>query len=261
MAGAGRRANFFCLIVANFLIVTGCADASPWGRAPGSFFLSSRFDYFSAGAAGAQFERYESNTYGEIGLPAAFIIGGKVIYGTSIATGDLSPTAASGVSEAELFLQRELFRQGSSVVAFKLTGASPTRFAAGARPGFVSDGADVEARVLYGATLAERPLKVFATAEAGYRRRFGEGADQIRLDTLIGVAPTSRLLFLGEVLSSVSSRNELPGGSDFDIVRAQSSAVIRLSKRWAVQGGASFEFAGRNVLLGETYFIGLWTEF
>ncbi len=261
MVEAARRANFLCLIVSFLTIGIGSADASPWGRAPGAFFLSSRFDYFSAAAAEARFERYESNTYGEIGLPAAFTIGGKVVYGTSIATGDLTPTAASGVSEAELFLQRELIRKGGSVVALKLTGASPTRFAAGARPGFVSDGADLEARVLYGATIVERPLKVFATAEAGYRRRFGDGADQVRLDGLVGVAPTPRLLFLGEVLSSVSARNEQLGGSDFDIVRAQSSAVVRFSKRWAIQGGASFEFAGRNVLLGETYFVGLWTEF
>lgn len=237
------------------------AYASPWGQAPGRFYLSSRFDYFSASDAERRFERYESTNYSEFGLPSSFTLGGKVVYGTSVATDELAKTASSGVSEAELFLQKTIIQRGRAVIAAKLTGASPSRFAAGTRPGFVSDGADLEARLLYGATLSERPVKVFTTFEAGYRRRFGDGADQIRMDALVGVAPAPRLLFLGEMLSSVSARNERPGGADFDILRAQPSAIFRVSKRWALQGGASIEFAGRNVLLGDTYFFSLWTEF
>ncbi|GAB4529280.1 MAG: hypothetical protein Kow00133_18090 [Amphiplicatus sp.] len=267
---ARREGRFF--VYAFLIAAAGAADAacaSPWGREAGELFLSTRTDYFRAEAAAEApdalgpvfFERVESHLYGELGLPRRLMVGGKVVYGSSTFFDGYSAFAADGVSEIEGFIQGELRRGDRGVLALRLAGAAPARFEAGARPGFESDGVDVEARLLYGRNLALRPIKIFAAAEAAYRRRFGAAADQLRADLLVGVAPLSRLMFLAESFAVKGVGAAGPGGADFDIVRLQASAAWRATRRWTVQAGVSSEIAGRNVLTGEAYFLSLWTWF
>ncbi|MBB5517388.1 hypothetical protein [Amphiplicatus metriothermophilus] len=269
---ARRGARLFgCIfLIAALLAGAACpARASPWGRAAGEFFFSTRADYFRADAPAVEpdalgpvfFERVESHAYGELGLGRRLTIGGKVVYGSSTFFDGHSVFAADGVSEIEGFLQRELRRGERGVLALRLAGAAPSRFETGARPGLASDGVDVEARLLYGRNLALRPVKIFAAAEAAYRRRFGAAADQLRADFLLGVEPMSRLLFLAESFAVKGIGAAEPGGADFDVVRLQASAAWRATRRWTVQAGASSEIAGRNVLTGEAYFISLWSWF
>jgi hypothetical protein len=44
-------------------------------------------------------------------------------------------------------------------------------------------------------------------------------------------------------------------------VKIQPSLVYRFSRRWTVQAGVTEEIASRNLALGRTYFIGLWSAF
>lgn len=247
----------------------GPAQASAWGRAAGELYVSSRAGYFRAsadaprapGLAAARFERFDSDTYTEYGLSRALTIGGKAVYGTSIFFDGTTTSAASGFSEFEGFLQIDALHSGRGVLSVKLSGAAPTSFRTGARPELVNDGVDLDARILYGRNLALHPVKIFASVETGYRKRFGEAADQIRADALIGVEPSRRLLMLVEVQSTTSLRNESPGGADYDVLKIQPSAVWRVSRRYWLQAGMTHETAGRNLLLGNMYFIGLWSVF
>jgi len=250
-------------------MATTFASASPWGRDPGSFFLSTRGDYFTARADAddpmatgqIRFERYQTDNYAELGVGWKTTLGAKAVYGTSTFFDGFSAFSASGFSEIEAFAQREILRSDNHVLALRLAGAAPVRFATGARPGFASDGADIDARVLYGRNLMARPIKIFATGEAGYRRRFGSGADQIRVDFLVGVEPSRRILALVDLFSTVSLGAAAPGGADYDIVKVQPSLVWRATKRWSLQAGVTHEAWGGNLLLGDTYFLSLWTQF
>lgn len=266
----GRGLNFMAPIAALAAAASfSPAAASPWARQSGDLFVSSRADYFLARASkpaapsleAARFERFETNTYAELGLARTITIGGKVVYGTSNFFDGTTLSSASGFSEIEGFVQFEALRGRLGALSVKLAGAAPSRFEAGARPQLTNDGVDAEARILHGRTLALSPFKVFAAAEAGYRKRFGDAADQIRADLLIGMEPTRRLTVLVEVLSSTSLRNETAGGGDYDVVKIQPSAVWRASRRYWLQAGMTHEAAGRNLLLGDTYFIGLWSVF
>src|SRR5690606_4149672 len=107
----------------------------------------------------------------------------------------------------------------------------------------VDEGADVELAGLYGRNVIFEPVKVFAAAEVGYRKRFGDSADVLRSHTTVGVEPGRHWVFLVESFSTLSLRNEDFGGADYDIVKIQPSLIYRFNRRWAVQAGMNEEVA------------------
>ncbi len=264
-----HRSRLLLLSAFGALSVTTTASASPWAREDDRLFIATRADYFIAIAdvpippvtSPPRFERFETHTYVEFGLTSRTMIGGKFIYGTSNYDDGFVRTDGSGFSEVEAFVQREVLRNKQHALSFSLAGAAPMRLETGVRPGLHSNGADLEARVLYGRDLIAKPFKVYATTEAGYRRRFGASADQIQADFLLGVEPTNDFLILAQVFSTISLRNEDVGGADYDVVKIQPSIVWRVSRRWSLQAGVTREAAGRNLLLGDAYFFGFWTVF
>lgn len=246
------------------LAVTGAAHASPWARADGEFFIISRADYFRADFGETDpgdFRRFESNTYVEYGLTEKVTLGGKAVYGTSWLTSAAGTETASGFTEIEGFGQYQFLRTAKHAASARIAVARPAAFQSGARANLQSDSVDTEAALLYGRNLVTGPMKIFAAAEAGYRRRFGAAADEFRTQTTIGIEPGRRWLILLDSFATLSLRNEDPGGADYDVVKIQPSLVYRFSGRWTVQAGMTEEIAGRNLALGRTYFIGLWSAF
>lgn len=245
------------------------AAASPWPRRNGELFLATRTAYFlatadeplAAGSGAARFERFDSDNYFEFGLTRAMTLGGKAVYGTSTWFDGVNGGAASGFSEIEGFAQYEVSRGANSALSVKLAVAAPRRLVTGARPELANDGVDTELRALYGRNIMTRPVKIFAAAEAGYRRRFGQAADQMRAEALVGVEPAARLLLLFEIHSTLSLRNEGAAGADYDVLKLQPSLVWRLTPRFSLQGGLAHETAARNLLAGDTFFVGLWSFF
>jgi len=246
------------------------ANASPWARADDELFVITRADYFKAdlgpvntidGIVDSRFERLETNTYVEFGLTEKITIGGKALYGTSWLTRGATVETASGFSEGEVFGQYQAFRSHAHAGAVKLAVARPAKFLSGSRPELQSDGVDVTISTLYGRNLLIKPVKIFTSTEIGYRKRFSDSADQIRIDATIGMEPSDKLLFLIDFFSTISLQNETDGGADFDIVKAQPSLLWRATDRWAFQLGLTEEITGRNISRGRTFFVGLWSRF
>ncbi len=252
------------------LPITQPSHASPWSRDNGELMIISRADYFrsdidniSVGGVDVdgKFERIESNNYLEYGVTSSLTLGGKVFYGTSWLTRGTSIESASGFTELEVFAQQQVFRDGRNAGAVKVAVGIPSGFESGARTALQSDGADVEISLLYGRSLTFEPIRTFAAAEMGVRKRFSDSADQLRFLTTIGVEPDERWTFLFDTYSVKSLRNETPGGADFDVVKIQPSVVWRASRRFSIQAGLSEEIAGRNLDLGTTYFLGFRARF
>jgi len=252
------------------LLMTGLASAAPWTRDKGELLVISRADYFKAylppvdtgnGFVESQFQRLESNTYAEFGLTSDVMIGGKLVYGTTWLTRGAETETATGFSEIEAFGQYQLFRGGEDAGAIRIAAAIPSRFTSGVRDSLQTDGVDIDGSLLYGRNLFSSDVKVFSTVEAGYRKRTGDAADQIRLQSTIGIEPSDAWLILLDAFATLSLRNEAPGGADFDVVRIQPSVLWRFSRRWGVQAGAAEEISGRNLALGRTFFVGVWARF
>lgn len=257
----GRR---FCILLGVALVCAGPAvpaAASPWNRADGRVFLASRFDYFWSTTPVSRYERYGSDTYAEFGLTPKWMLAGKVYYGTAVSDSALGRITKTSFGESELSVQRQILRGAHSATAVSVGGAWSERLANGTRAAFVAPGVDIEMRALHGRDIVTRPFKVFAVAEAAYRYRFGDAADQVRADALVGFEPTRRLLLLVETCAQISLGNEGAGGDDFDIVKARASVVYRASKRWSVVAGAEKEMAARGITPGAAVILGVWSEF
>lgn len=245
------------------------ASASPWVRERGNVFIASRAEYTRAisdapldGALGpSRFERTDSELYVEWGVFRTVTLGGKARYGVSNSFDGFEETTSSGISETEAFIQHEILRNHRNVFSVKLTGAAPARIGSGVRPQTLADGAEAELRALYGRNVFSRPFKAFTAIEAGYRRNFGDASDQVRIDALVGIEPWRRLLILAEVFSTTSLRNAVGDGADYDVVKIQPSAAFQISRRISVHGGMTREVSGRNLVLGNAYFLSIWTEF
>lgn len=264
---SGQTACWFAFAV---LWGVGAAHASPWPRPDNEILIVSRADYFKTDLGklsvmgelvDARFQRVESNTYAEFGLTDDVTIGGKVFYGTSWLTRGADVETASGFTEIEAFAHYQLFKTDRHVGGIRLAAGLPASFKSGARPALQSNGVDVELSALYARELVLSPVRIYAAAEIGYRKRFSASADQARLVTTVGVEPSGQWLILLDTFSTKSIKNGGAGGADFDIVKIQPSLVWRATRRFHVQAGVTEEVAGRNIALGRTYFLGLWTRF
>ncbi|MGE0407736.1 MAG: hypothetical protein AB7P23_00585 [Amphiplicatus sp.] len=261
----GRRAQR-SISCASILLVVGVAvclceaDASPWSREPGRLFISTQTDFFLAKSSDVSLERYDNRAYFEYGLARGTMIGAKLSHSASTFGSEEESTFSSGFSEIEGFAQHEILRGERDVLSLRLAGGAPAKGSAG-RADRAGHDVDLELRALYGRTLALRPLKIFAAVETGYRRRFGNDADEIRSDFLLGAEPARRTLVLLEVFSTLSLRNEKLNGADYDVMKIQPSIIWRASRHWSLQAGAVHELAGRNLLLGNAVFFGFWALF
>ncbi len=264
------RLRRILIILLGALLPALKAHASPWARNTGELFVVSRADYFAAGltpettASGLvenRFERVDSHTYLEYGLLPDFTIGGKAIYGTAWLTRSTSIETAAGFSEIDIFGRYQILRSSKHAGAIQITGVIPFSFQSGVRPGLESNGADLDIAFLYGRNMRLGRGKTFFATELGFRKRISDSADQIRTRVTFGYEPNDRWLLLMDAFGTLSLRNESIGGADYDIFKIQPSLVLRAGRKWSVQIGATEEISGRNIALGRTVFIGLWSVF
>lgn len=256
----GER-SFLAATAAAFFAVCGAAHASPWNREDGGLFVSTTANYYSSKSALSSYSRIDSDTYLEFGLTPAWMLGGRISYGTSNSASAAGSGTDSGLNEAELYLQRQLQHGAHSATGVKLSGIRSGRLSIDTQSGAPTPNMEFEIRALHGRDIILQPFKVFAAGETAYRRRLDGDADQIRADALLGIEPGSQLLFLLEAQSIISLRNEEPGFADFDLYKGQASVVWRRSRRWSFAAGARKEFATRNIESGTSFFLGLWSEF
>lgn len=249
-------------------------DASPWARPQGELLVISQTSVFRSSQTVSsdgdfvrqRFERLETDLYFEYGLTSSITLGGKTIYGSSrLRRGGENIETASGFSEFGGFAQYQFQRNDRDAASIRIGASSPSSLDDGVRAETASDGVDVDIALLYGRNLDIAPFGVFVGLDAGYRRRLGDAADQVRLQADIGAKPGRRWMVLVQSFGEFSLSNETNGGADFDIVKINPSIVRRFGDpqtgRWSLQIGYSEEVAGRNVALGRKAFFSVWTMF
>lgn len=258
-----------CVFFFLFLFSDSVA-ASPWVQTEKNFLLISRTDHFRADLGQfddggvlieSHFERIDAQTYVEFGLTQNVMLGGKAIYGTSWLRRGNDVRTAAGFSEIEAFGQIQVLRKTNSAGSARIGISRPSNFSSGARPALQSDGIDIDASFLYGRNLTSGKIKLFSSLEAGFRKRTGDAADQIRAHATFGIEPAERWLILVESFSTTSLGNQENDGADFDLVKIQPSILWRLSPRLGLQLGATQEIVGRNIDRGQSFFFGIWTRF
>ncbi|MCB2097825.1 MAG: hypothetical protein KDE05_09350 [Parvularculaceae bacterium] len=250
-----------CCVVALAMLFASPATASPWNRDDGRLFTATTANYYWSKTDISRYARVDSDTYVEYGLTPKWMTGGRVSYGVSFSEFIGGSLTQDGFNETEIYIQRQILRGSRSATALKITGGRSGRLSLDAQSGAPTPNMEVELRALYGRDVLLEPFKIFATAEVGYRRRFGGDADQVRTDLLVGVEPHRRLMILLEGQSIVSLKNEEPSFADFDLYKGQASVVWRASEKWALVAGGRKEFKTRNITSGTAAFVGVWSTF
>lgn len=161
--------------------------ASPWGQAPGERLTIYALDQFSATGLNGEFEQFSSSTYTEIGLPLGLTVTGKLGWGQQdVPTASEARVTREGVTEAEITLQRGLWRRGPHRLAGYASYAPRTAMIAAnqATTEAQTDGRDSQAGL--GLSYGYGGPKTFATASASHHTAFGDDTNQWRFQTGIG---------------------------------------------------------------------------
>jgi len=125
---------------------------------------------------------------------------------------------------------------------------------------------DMEGRLLFGRNGSLLPhkldLRYFTSIEAGFRRRDGNAADQLRADATLGLNlnPDYQMIFQSFNIAAFEGKQVKPA-TDYDLYKAQISVVRKLPRAMAIQFGGFSEFAGRNTGAGNALFLAVWSQF
>lgn len=206
------------------------------------------------------FEKHEISVYGEYGLTPALTFVTRLAYQNVSLEIESGADAARGLAASEVGLRQTLWRDERSVVSAQATVILP---GAGENVTdiFFGDGeTDFEARLLAGHSFSWRGRNGFAEAQAGYRLRGGDFANEQRLDLTLGYEVTDKLLVMGQGFFLASDKSH-GLNRDYQSARGQLSAVYWLSDRRAVQIGGLATVAGENIIRERSVFAAYWIRF
>lgn len=241
------------------------ATAGAWTRAPGETFLSVSTSTYRTDDGG--YEEMFGALYGEYGLREGLTVGGAA---------ELSnPVGPSAPLEDRLTwsaFARVRLHEGAAGDPLSLQiGASYARqgLRAGEPQQRATDGFELDLRGLYGRGFATALGDAFYDAQAGVRLRFGDPADELRLDLTAGLRPKGEpgdwldgdWLALVQSFGALSLRNGAGGDDGFDSLKLSLSVARRVREGAHLGVGVEREVAGRNIDKGVRVKLFVWSEF
>lgn len=248
------------------------AHAAAWLLPQGESQLIQNVSYYSADAfydssgaktAQPEFTKLVYSPYYEHGFSET-LTGGFSLSFERLEQSDTN----QGVGDSEWFLRQELWKQNGLIVSFQPLVKLPRISASEDSPALGSDNADAELRVLGGYGFSDSQGRDhFADAEIAYRTRFGTPGDQIRFDAKLGLRPIDRWMVITEINSTWhvgsagASAGLISSDENYDLVKAQLSAVYDLGDGKSVQAGLFSDIHSRNTGSGEGVLLSLWMKF
>jgi protein XagA len=223
-------------------------------------FASSVFDNDGNMKPAPSFRRLEATLYMEYGITDQWAAIGQLGYEQA----DVRwPVASSyqGLGYTELGLRRQVWKGRKAVVSaqssVRVAGASDAGNPVEA--GHTETEWDIRALAGYGFTL--RRWTGFIDIQGGYRFRFGNPADEARLDASMGVHIHRRLMVMAQSFNTLSVQDARNGYLPLREHKLQVSTVWTVFPRTFLQVGTRNTFAGRNTWAEQTWFGGVWTTF
>lgn len=259
------RSLFICTSVAAALAGADHATAGAWTQPEGQAqaiatlaysFAVDAFDQDGRAVAVEPFEKLEARLYAEYGLSDWATIAVQPV----IRRKEQGAEMVSGLGRLDLGLRTRLWRDDFSIVSVEGAISAPGASDELAPLNGGDTDWEIDARVLYGRGFSLGWRQGFADVQAGYRFRFDEPADELRLDMTVGLDVTE------QSFAMVQSFNRLSvGAARFPFTETQEhavalSTVYRLNGNWSLQAGTQVTAYGRNVLREQGFFISLWQK-
>lgn len=218
------------------------------------------FDADGAPTPRPEFEKGAVAILVEYGLTETFTLLGEGEFGAE-REGDL-PFARPALSHVGIGGRLRLYEADGFVASGQISARVEDAFGAAdaAVDTFGWDAPQIEARALagYGFTLGDYPA--FVDAQAAYRYRVGDGADEVKLDLTFGIRPWSNILLLAQGFATFSAG----GGEDVESYayhKAQLSMVYDVNEQWSLQVGGFATVAGTNAIKERGLITALWYRF
>jgi hypothetical protein len=230
------------------------SSAGAWTRPQGETFLSGSTTYYRVDGSDAYAEATAA-LYGEYGLREGLTVGG--------AAEIKQPTGSGEADEGDItlfaFAQARL-REGAAGDPLSAQIGLELPFGADLIPQSSGDPA-LDLRLLYGRGFATPLGDAFFDLQGAVRLRFGDDADELRVDLTAGIRPAARWLLLAQSFSTIGLRNARPGGDDYDVVKIAPSIGYEIVEGVTVLLGAEREVYGRDVETGTRGRLAVWTTF
>lgn len=246
------------------------AVAGPWPVPEGEVFAVNTLTFHRAdngddgrglSTGDGTLTRWEYSPYIEYGLTDTITLGANPRFQHVVQETGQGDNTTTGFGDLDLFARTVAWRDDYSILAFQGLVKVPTGYDKDANPALGNGQVDLDPRVLFGHGFSLGSWPSFAEVQLGYRYRFGDPSDEVRVDTTIGTNPTDDIMVMLQTFNIVGISNETNNGSDFDLYKVQFSGVYDVTPNVALQLGGYSEVAGRNINLGEALFTAVWLRF
>jgi hypothetical protein len=224
-----------------------------------------------------RYRKYELQHYGEWGLSDAWTLGANVAYSRAedVSRADAfalsdDPAASgrsikiSGLNRAELFARYQLYRDDTYAFAVQPLIAFPPWYVRNLPEGVPADPMEAELALLGGRNFSWFGRSHYVDTSLAYRARGQSLNDQLRFHAALGLNLDERWTLLPELdhtqnLGGITfASTTITGQNDYDLTKAQLSALYHLSPRFSLQGGAFSHVSGRNTGAGGGGLLSLW---
>lgn len=268
-----------CVVLINW--ATAAAWAGPWTPRRGhgqvivnvSFYETheefdrdgerDRFDF------DGRFSKLEVNPFLELGVTDRLALLVNLFASRQAFDNEFGGLSNAGLGDSELGLR---YRLSSPDRPLQIALQGFVKFATAERGGEVSLGNrqfDADLRLVLGGSIGKSARPPFWTVEGGYRWRDDGPADEVRLEGTFGVHISSRVMLMGQLMSTIGMRNadafDHEGNPtlspDYDLHRLQGSAIFRVSPRMRLQAAGFVHAFGRNTGAGGGALLAAWVEF
>lgn len=213
--------------------------------------------------AQAKYTKYELNPYLEYGWTDTITVGANL----SLQRANQSSQSNWGIGDSEFFIRTRLWQQDGFVLSLEPMVKLPSPESTNETPRLGGRDMDAGLGVSAGYGFSAWGLNHFANVDAGYRWRFGDPENQIKLAGTAGLSATPRWMIMPQVFATL--RTDDPpvatftqsSGDDYNLIKLQLSAVYKVNDEVSLQFGGFSHADGKNVGGGEGAFFSLWKTF
>ncbi len=259
----------FFTIVCFASVFTQSALAGAWTQPKGKGLVianvahssaDQRFDEAGNKVSVRDFEKTEVRVYAEYGLTD---------WATLIAqpewrakeTGSEQGEEVDGLGRVDAGVRVRLWQNDTSVFSVQASGRMPGASDRLAPANGGDTDWEADARLLYGRGFPVFGRHAFTDLQLGYRVRFGDPADELRLDLTTGIDVTPKILALFQSFNSVSIGTAEGQFLPTREHKVSAGVVYRFDDKWSFQLGGLLTVGGSNALAERGVTLGIWRSF
>ncbi len=264
-----KRFSAMCVMAFASLIATPPAHSGAWTQSKGKGLVIAniahsgadrRFDDVGNSVAIRDFRKTEIRVYAEYGLTD---------WATLIAqpewrhkeTGPDRGEEVSGLGRVDAGMRLRVWKNDTSVFSLQASGRMPGASDRLAPANGGDTDWEADARLLYGRGFPVFGRHAFTDMQLGYRFRFGDPADELRLDLTTGIDVTPKILALFQSFNSVSVGTAKGPFLPTREHKLSAGVVYRFDEAWSLQAGGLLTVGGRNTIEERGIILGLWRSF